>query len=306
MVRDVHGVDTVLHGQGRVLARDHSLQHDLHRREVAQALHVVPVHRQLDVVLDLREVETVEHPLAAQVARESPVVAGHAGPCVLPRQPELRLAVGAERHIHREQQHSAARSLGVLHERAHHLGVSARIELEPDRLAARGVHLFDPRRGEGGEAQDRALRLRGARHRQLAVGMEGAHAGHGAEEERSRQRLPEDFGGGVDTAHVHQVAGPDLHAVEGLPVGADRAIVVHAGGQIAPVRRRQCATRRLLEVEQVEGVLDRRDRVLGPERRRQRQRQRARREITQQPAAGLESVQAASPRRMLARSAPRR
>ena len=84
--------------------------------------------------------------------------------------------------------------------------------------------------------------------------MKHAVAADGTEKDRRRPGAAKDLDAQVDLAHVDEAPWTQLKSREPFAIPLQRRIVVHAGGHVAPVSRRQHAARRLLEVHDGEDV----------------------------------------------------
>src|SRR5438093_9688787 len=63
----------------------------------------------------------------------------------------------------------------------------------------------------------------------------------------------EEFGGHIDLAHIDEDARSKLVMRERFSVRLERAVAVHAGRHVSPMRRGQRFARRRFEVEYVDG-----------------------------------------------------
>src|SRR5688572_18436475 len=138
------------------------------------------------------------------------------------------------------------------------------IELLPDRRAASGDDVFGRARCTRGQHHVRGTTASSARHTDLGVGVEGTHgrncrkvnwAGPGDTVHRGRQ---------THLAHVIETASADFVVREGVVIADHGAIVVHAGGDVAVMRRRQRVARQRFEIHDVDGVVRGGDRRRGP------------------------------------------
>src|SRR5262245_35873221 len=105
--------------------------------------------------------------------------------------------------------------------------------------------------------------FRSARGGELAFGEEGLLAADRTHEDGRLPLRAEYVNREIRFGNVHQPAWLQADALEGLHVALQREVVFDACGHVAPVRRRQRATRRFLEVHDLEEVLcGRRNRVV--------------------------------------------
>jgi hypothetical protein len=222
------------------------------------------------------------HAVAGGVA-----VAGGTVTRVHAREPRRGFGVAPGRQIHRDGDDVAAGGFRALHHLRGDIEVVRRVELEPDRSAARLRHVLDGLRRLRGHDEQLVLRLRGASGPDFPVRMEGAGAADRTQEHGGGVLLAEELHRHVDAAHVHEAARPQLVAVESLAVGAQRHLAVHAAHQVAPVRGRHDLLRRSLEVEDVERVRGLREVALvhGLGQRRNERQQRAAGQKRQEGAA---------------------
>jgi hypothetical protein len=86
-------------------------------------------------------------------------------------------------------------------------------------------------------------------------------------DDRAVELHAEEVDAHVDLAHVDQAARPQLVFQETLAVGAQRDLVVDAGGHVAEVRRRHVLRHYRLEIEDVDGFLRVRDQLVEGARR---------------------------------------
>ena len=106
-----------------------------------------------------------------------------------------------------------------------------------------------------------------ARDAFLAVGVVGFVPAGRIDDDRRFVALAEDFGAHVDLADVDQPARPELEFQETRAVGAQRDVVVDAGGHIAEMRRRYVLVHHRLEIEHVERFLGARNQMVVVARR---------------------------------------
>src|SRR3954449_9564747 len=75
---------------------------------------------------------------------------------------------------------------------------------------------------------------------------------------KTDRRVPnssKDLGAHIDTADIDQTPRAQIQPAETFPVRLDRQVIVHAGGHVAPMRRRKDLAGSRLELENVDGVL---------------------------------------------------
>ncbi len=173
-------------------------------------------------------------------------------PRVAHRLAEHRLAVAAADEVHSEDDGGRARGLRALDHRLRLVPVGCVIELEPDRCAARGDHVFDRRGRDGGEHLQVVLRLRGARDGQLTFGVERLLAAERAEDDRRAVLVAEQIDRGIELADVHEAARAQRPLGIAVAIRLDGGVVVGAGDEVAPVRGRNLRFRDRLEIEDVE------------------------------------------------------
>ena len=128
------------------------------------------------------------------------------------------------------------------------------VELIPDRPAAGLHHLVDGMVSLLDAAEDlqRLLLLRRARHRQRPFGVEQRAAGR-----QHDRRLPfraEQIDAHVDLRGIDETARAELVVGKPFTIRLQRRVVVHAGGEVSPMRRRQRFLRRRLEFQDVDGL----------------------------------------------------
>jgi hypothetical protein len=150
-------------------------------------------------------------------------------------------------------------------------------------------------------------RARGARHRFFAIRVKELVAAGWRDEDRRVIFRPENLDAHVDLGDVVETSRPKLEFQETFAVRAQRHLVVEAGGHIAEMRRGNVSEGGRLEVEDVDRLLCRLDRLaagtspdhrIRPFRGRfvcqrlarqggkaRRRKQRARRDILQEAAA---------------------
>src|SRR5580704_9415274 len=106
-----------------------------------------------------------------------------------------------------------------------------------------------------------------ARDGSLAVGMIAAVAARGVDDDRRLIALAENFSRHVDLADVDQPARAKLEFQKAVAVGAQRDVVVDAGGHVAEMRRRHVLVHHRLEIEHVERFLGTSNQVIVVARR---------------------------------------
>ncbi len=106
-----------------------------------------------------------------------------------------------------------------------------------------------------------------ARDAFLAVGMIGFMAAGRIDDDRRFVALAENFRAHVDLADVDQPARAELEFQKALAVGAQRDVVVDAGGHVAEMRRRHVLVHHRLEIEYVERFLGAGDQMVVVARR---------------------------------------
>ena len=97
--------------------------------------------------------------------------------------------------------------------------------------------------------------------------MIAAVAAGGGDDDWRIVALAENFGRHVDLADVDQPARAELEFQKALAVGAQRDVVVDAGGHIAEMRRRHVLVHHRFEIEHVERLLGTRNQVVVVARR---------------------------------------
>src|SRR5713101_301958 len=96
---------------------------------------------------------------------------------------------------------------------------------------------------------------RGAGNSDVSFRVKGFLVANWADDDRIAPGGPQETHGHVDLLDIDESAGPNLDARIAFPIRPYRSIVVHAGGEIAEMRRRQCFARGGLEIHHVEGLV---------------------------------------------------
>src|SRR5262250_1130473 len=107
MIGDDDAVDAMLQRERGVFTRFETLENEFHRRRIFESAHELP--RQSGRKHgDAGEIETLEHRLAAKVARPARMVAGGALARVFPSEALLRFRVASRRKVDGEDEHGTA------------------------------------------------------------------------------------------------------------------------------------------------------------------------------------------------------
>jgi hypothetical protein len=141
------------------------------------------------------------------------------------------------------------------------LGVGPRgghVELIPGRFAEPFGDLLDAGRGHRREHLYDLFRLGRARRRELAIGMEGALRAHRAVVDRGVPAPAEELEAETGIGRADEASGADLVVLHGLAIRPDGEVVIDAGRHVAPVGGRKGLVGERFEVEDAEGVLERR------------------------------------------------
>ena len=108
--------------------------------------------------------------------------------------------------------------------------------------------------GEAGDAEPDAELLRRARDRPLAIAMEGALQGSGAEHEGQCAVAPHDLAGGVDVAHPGEHIGDKVDLVEGARIARFCDLVIGCPVDIVEYGPRQALLREPAEIIDIVAV----------------------------------------------------
>ena len=111
------------------------------------------------------------------------------------------------------------------------------VELIPGRGAQGLGDVFHAGGGDGGEHLHGLLSLGRAGNGQFALRMKLLLAAHGADIDRHVPAGAKYIGPQIGFRHAHQAAGAQLVVRHRLAIHAERQIVIHARGQVAPMRR---------------------------------------------------------------------
>ena len=195
------------------------------------------------------------------------IVAGVAIAAIGAPQTEEGLLVAAARAIDRHRHRKRARLLGARHHGFCHLPFVGGIELVPDRRAARGGHLLDADAGRGRKDLQVVARLGAARGGNLTLVVERPLPPNRRQHDGGSVPHAQDVDAGVGLAHVDEAARAELEFQEAFAVGAQRRLVIDAGGHIAEMCRRHVLAAYRLEVEDVDRILGRCDQLVGAHRR---------------------------------------
>src|ERR1700730_2873396 len=103
-------------------------------------------------------------------------------------------------------------------------------------------------------------RLRG---RDLTVRMKCALTAHRSNNDRGFPFHTKDFRRCIDTVDIDEPARPDLKPRESGVIRTKRNVVINSGCHVCPMRRRKLLTRKRLEIENVNGLLGRRQELLN-------------------------------------------
>lgn len=148
---------------------------------------------------------------------------------------QLAVSLGADGGVHADEQRPIAGRLGPPHQLLRLGAIAPDIQLEPQwaplRLSCHRLEWLGGQRGQG--VGDPGM-VRGPGHRQFTLVVEQTRTADGGEDDWQGDRGAEHGGGGVDAAHVAQHPGHDRHLAEGLPVAAERPLVLAAAVEIAP------------------------------------------------------------------------
>src|SRR5262249_17911074 len=125
----------------------------------------------------------------------------------------------------------------------------------PIGLPARGTQVLAPEAGGGRQNLQMVADLGGARGGDLALVVEGSLAADRREHDRACVFHPEDLGRHVDLADVDQPARTELEFQKALAIGAQRDLVVDAGGHVAEMRGRNVLAADRLQIGDVDAHL---------------------------------------------------
>ena len=196
-----------------------------------------------------------DHPAACRLTRTDErrrVVTARTLTRVETPQPLHGFQIAASQNVHRPDQHRTTRALDPFDDVARRGPVLGCVELIPDRAAAGLHHLVDGMVSLLNTAEDlqRLLLLGRPRDRQRPLGVEQRAAGR-----QHDRRLPsraEQIDAHIDLRGVDEPARAELVVRKPFPIRLQRRIVVHARGEVSPVRRRQGFLRRRLEFQDVD------------------------------------------------------
>ena len=250
MIRDDDPVRAVREAARRVLARHDAFDEHLHRRRVLELIDVVPGEAR-DAHVHGSNVDPIEHVLRAVRRLDAGLMAREAERVMVAVEARDRLEV-ARGQVDRERERRAAGPLRALDHALRHVPVARRVELEPDRRAARLAHVLDRVVGDSRQHLERVLRFRRARDRDFAVGMKRLLRADGAEQDRRRVALAEELDGHVDVRDVDEPLRSELDLLEPFAVRRDRAEVVGALRHVRVVVRADGVAHYGLEVEDVQ------------------------------------------------------
>jgi hypothetical protein len=179
--------------------------------------------------------EVVRHALAVEEGQV----------CVL----HVSLAPPHRGRVERDDDGLVARVLGPPEEARCHVGVGARVELEPPgRVAEFGRDLLHHGRCRGtGDERDAEV-AGGPRAGEFAVLVDDGLDANGREEDRDGKSLAEEFDGEVALGDVPQHPGDDTPSPEGLAVARRGVLAPCAPGDVGAGLRRESVHRSLAQL----------------------------------------------------------
>src|SRR4051812_8653967 len=219
VVRHDDSVRAVRERTRGVLARDDALDEHLHRRRLLELVDVVPGESR-DGHVHAFEVDAIEHVLRLVRTRRARLVARSAKRIMFSVEARARLEV-SRRHVDGQRERGAARVLRAFDHAERDVPVSRRVELKPNRRAARLAHVLDRVVANRREDLELVLRLRRARGGHLAFGIERLLRADGAEQDRGGIALPEELHGHVDVRYVDEPLRPERYFLEACAVRGD-------------------------------------------------------------------------------------
>jgi hypothetical protein len=173
--------------------------------------------------------------------------------------PNHRFTVASAEKINREDNRRRAGALSALHDLLDDRPILLPVELEPDRPAPRGDGILDRRGRDVREHHQMIFRLRGARRADFAKHIERLLTAHRIDHDRRRVFRSIQRNARIESAQICKTPRTERPALVSLAIGADRRIVIGAGGEISPVSHRDLRFGRGLKIEDVERVLGRFD-----------------------------------------------
>ena len=167
---------------------------------------------------------------------------------------QASLALARNDRVHRQRQRIELRFAAAFDHRRVQPLVLVDIELEQLRTVGERCDFLDRMGGEAGDAEPDAELLRRARDRPLAIAMEGALQGSGAEHEGQCAVAPHDLAGCVDVAHPGEHIGDKVDLVEGTRIARLGDFVIGCPVDIVEHGPRQALLREPAEIIDIVAV----------------------------------------------------